>query len=90
MINSLFRRSVHGAIVASLLVVSVAHAQEKDDEKLGKRAERAAEVLAELVALPDKSPPKSLLNAATCIAVVPGVVQAGLGVGGRFGFQTGL
>ena len=75
-----------GIVVASQLVATSLRAQEKDDEKLGKRAQRAAEVLAELVSLPDKSPPKSLLDAATCIAVVPGVVQAGLGVGGRFGF----
>jgi lipid-binding SYLF domain-containing protein len=85
--SSLFRRAaLLTMIAASSLVVSVARAQDKDDEKLGKRAERAAQVLSELVSLPDKSPPKSLLDAATCIAVVPGVVQAGLGVGGRFGF----
>jgi SH3 domain-containing YSC84-like protein 1 len=82
----LSRAALLTTIAASSLVVSVARAQDRDDEKLGKRAERAAEVLSELVSLPDKSPPKSLLNAATCIAVVPGVVQAGLGVGGRFGF----
>jgi lipid-binding SYLF domain-containing protein len=73
-------------VVASQLVVSTVRAQDKSDDKLSKRAQRAAEVLSELVALPDKSPPKGLLDAATCIAVVPGVVQAGLGVGGRFGF----
>ena len=81
--------SLHRVFAISMLatfVVSSARAQDKDDEKLGKRAERAAQVLTELVSLPDKSPPKSLLNSATCIAVVPGVVQAGLGVGGRFGF----
>jgi lipid-binding SYLF domain-containing protein len=83
--SSLFRRTAFGAVLMSMLVVS-ARAQEKDDEKLGKRAERAAQVLSELVSVPDRSPPKGLLNAATCIAVVPGVVQAGLGVGGRFGF----
>lgn len=80
------RAAVITALGTSMLVVSAARAQDHDDEKLGKRAQRAAEVLAELVSLPDKSPPKSLLNEATCIAVVPGVVQAGLGVGGRFGF----
>ncbi|MBK5187692.1 MAG: lipid-binding SYLF domain-containing protein [Gemmatimonadaceae bacterium] len=73
-------------VVSSHLVVTSVRAQDKTDDKLRKRAQRAAEVLSELVALPDKSPPKSLLNAATCIAVIPGVVQAGLGVGGRFGF----
>ncbi|HLB10988.1 MAG TPA: lipid-binding SYLF domain-containing protein [Gemmatimonadaceae bacterium] len=85
--SSLFgRAALLTTIAASSLVVSAARAQDRDDEKLGKRAERAAQVLSELVSIPDKSPPKELLEAATCIAVVPGVVQAGLGVGGRFGF----
>ncbi|HMA03403.1 MAG: lipid-binding SYLF domain-containing protein [Gemmatimonas sp.] len=74
------------AAIASPLVTIVARAQDKDDDKFSKRAQRASEVLSELVSVPDRSPPKSLLNSATCIAVIPGVVQAGLGVGGRFGF----
>jgi lipid-binding SYLF domain-containing protein len=73
-------------LVASQLVAATLRAQDKSDDKLSKRVQRAAEVLSELVSVPDKSPPKGLLNAATCIAVVPGVVQAGFGVGGRFGF----
>jgi lipid-binding SYLF domain-containing protein len=72
--------------VASQLFSTSARAQDKSDEKFSKRAQRASEVLSELVSVPDRSPPKSLLNSATCIAVIPGVVQAGLGVGGRFGF----
>jgi SH3 domain-containing YSC84-like protein 1 len=72
--------------VASQVAATAANAQDKSDDKFSKRAQRASEVLAELVSLPDRSPPKSLLNSATCIAVIPGVVQAGLGVGGRFGF----
>jgi len=72
--------------LASQLVPTSARAQDKDDDKFSKRAQRASEVLSELVSVPDRSPPKSLLNSATCIAVIPGVVQAGLGVGGRFGF----
>jgi len=72
--------------LASQLVTTSARAQDKSDDKFSKRAQRAGEVLSELVSVPDRSPPKSLLDAATCIAVVPGVVQAGLGVGGRFGF----
>jgi lipid-binding SYLF domain-containing protein len=56
------------------------------DDKLSKRAKRAAEVLSELVSVPDKAPPKELLKEATCVAVVPGVVQVGLGFGGRAGY----
>jgi lipid-binding SYLF domain-containing protein len=81
-----FGRAVIAVAIGSLLVASSMRAQDKPDDKLGKRAQRASEVLSELVSVPDRSPPKSLLNSATCIAVVPGVVQAGLGVGGRFGF----
>lgn len=71
---------------AQLIAITGVRAQNKVEDKFTKRVQRAAEVLSELTAVPDRSPPKSLLSAATCIAVVPGVVQAGLGVGGRFGF----
>jgi len=81
-----FARALVSIAIGSLLVATSVRAQDKPDEKLGKRAQRASEVLSELVSVPDRSPPKSLLNSATCIAVIPGVVQAGLGVGGRFGF----
>ena len=56
------------------------------DDKLSKRAQRAAEVLTELVSVPDRAPPNELLKEATCVAVVPGVVQVGLGFGGRAGY----
>jgi SH3 domain-containing YSC84-like protein 1 len=74
------------AALSQLLVVPMVRAQDKIDDKLTKRVQRASEVLSELVSVPDRSPPKGLLSSATCIAVIPGVVQAGLGVGGRFGF----
>jgi len=79
------RRLVACAMVCACggSVVSVARAQ---DEQLADRAKRAGEVLSELVSVPDRSPPKALLREAVCVAVVPGVVQAGFGVGGRAGF----
>lgn len=80
------RAMVACVAVAQLVAISGVRAQDKVDEKFTNRVQRAAEVLSELTSVPDRSPPKSLLSAATCIAVVPGVVQAGLGVGGRFGF----
>jgi lipid-binding SYLF domain-containing protein len=79
-------RTLIALLVALPLASSAIAAQDKSDDKFSKRAERAAEVLSELVSVPDRSPPKALLDDATCIAVIPGVVQAGLGVGGRFGF----
>jgi lipid-binding SYLF domain-containing protein len=56
------------------------------DAKLTARVQRSAEVLSELVAVPDKAPPTDLLTQATCVAVVPGVVKVGFGVGGRAGY----
>lgn len=81
------RRAAHSlaafSLLASLVAPRALHAQ---DDKLSKRAQRAAEVLSELVSIPDKAPPTSLLSAATCVAVVPAVVQVGFGVGGRAGY----
>lgn len=84
-------RGVPRSLAALLLLTSLAslaapRALRAQDDKLSKRAQRAAEVLGELVAIPDKAPPTSLLAAATCVAVVPGVVQVGFGVGGRVGY----
>lgn len=81
------RRAMHALpaliVVAQFFSTTPLLAQ---DDKLAKRAKRAAEVLAELVAIPDKAPPNKLLSEATCVAVVPGVVQVGLGFGGRAGY----
>ena len=70
-------------VLSPLLSPGALHAQ---DRKLTQRVERAGEVLAELVAVPDKAPPTELLAEATCVAVVPGVVKVGFGVGGRAGY----
>ncbi len=78
------------AAFMTLLAIAVcarpASAQDHEDDRLAKRAQRAGEVLAELVSVPDRSPPKALLSRATCVAVVPHVIQAGLGFGGRVGY----
>ena len=46
----------------------------------------SSDLLSELTSVPDSSPPIALLNEAVCLAVVPGVVQAGFGIGGKAGF----
>jgi SH3 domain-containing YSC84-like protein 1 len=80
---SLFR-VISSALLAALPAAGVA--QSRPDGKLADRARRAGEIVAELVREPDHSPPRSLLNKATCVAAVPEVVQVGLGVGGKVGF----
>ncbi len=78
------------SLVLLALAVTQLHAQadekNEDASKFARRAEKAAEAVRELVAVSDSAPPQSLLRKATCIAVVPGVKQAGFVVGGRLGY----
>lgn len=73
------------SIVPALYPIA-ALAQAEHEGKLAERAQRAGEIVAELVREPDHSPPQSLLRRATCVAAVPEVLQVGLGVGGKVGF----
>jgi lipid-binding SYLF domain-containing protein len=78
---------IRGAVpVVLILAALVSPALAAQSDKLADRATRAGEVLSELVAVPDSAPPNALLAQAICVAVVPGVIQAGFGVGGRAGF----
>jgi lipid-binding SYLF domain-containing protein len=74
---------------AALLALAAASSSSSlvaQDPKLPRRVQATTEVLAALLKISDNAPPKSLLDAATCVAVVPGLKQAGLVVGGRAGF----
>jgi SH3 domain-containing YSC84-like protein 1 len=63
--------------------LATASAQERSDEV--KRINRAAEVLKEIMSTPDKGIPEDLLDKAECVAIVPGLTKAALGIGGRYG-----
>lgn len=56
---------------------------ERSDEV--KRLERATEVFSEVMATPDNAIPEDLLDKAECVAIVPGLTKAALGIGGRYG-----
>ena len=74
----------HRFAVVPLLLLLVAPwvmAGDKEDE----RAQDAARVLAEIMAVPDKRVPSHLIEKAEAIAVIPDVVKAGLVIGGRHG-----
>lgn len=57
----------------------------KDSGKEAERALSAANVLLEIVKTPETGIPQDLLNHADAIAVIPNVVKAAFGVGGRHG-----
>ena len=83
------RRAVlTAAFLASILALFslgpwVASAKDLADRE--KKAREASEVLAEIMATPDKGIPSELLAKSHAIAVIPNVVKGALGIGGRFG-----
>jgi SH3 domain-containing YSC84-like protein 1 len=73
-------------LVVSLLIFGLsgfAWAEDKSDVQ--KRLDNAATVLQEITAAPDKGIPEDVLNSAQCVAIVPRMVKAGLGIGGQHG-----
>ncbi len=63
----------------------IALAQNKDKADAASQARKAATVFREIMAVSDKSVPRSLLDKAYCVAVFPQVIKAGFIVGGRGG-----
>src|SRR5262245_29506293 len=61
------------------------NSESKDVGKEAERALSAANVLLEITKTPESNIPKDLLNHADAIAVIPNVVKAAFGVGGRHG-----
>src|SRR6185436_7752701 len=62
-----------------------ATSESKDVAKEAERALSAANVLLEIIKTPESGIPQDLLNHADAIAVIPNVVKAAFGVGGRHG-----
>jgi len=62
-----------------------AKSESKDVGKEAERALSAGNVLLEIAKTPEKGVPQDLLNHADAIAVIPNVVKAAFGVGGRHG-----
>ena len=73
-------------LAVALVTVGIAAAGQADDAtKQAKRLADATAVYHELVTAPDRAVPKDLLDRCNCIAVIPGVLSAGMGVGARHG-----
>ena len=62
-----------------------AQSESKDVGKEAERALSAGNVLLEIIKTPESGIPQDLLNHADAIAVIPNVVKAAFGVGGRHG-----
>ena len=55
------------------------------DDKIADRLWEASKVVDQLVKAPDSDIPKDLLRKAECVAVIPGLKKAALGIGGALG-----
>ena len=74
------------ALATSLLVLATAlPSAQAAGEVESDRADDAARVLAEIMRIPEDRIPDKLLAQAEAIAVIPNVIKAGFGVGGRRG-----
>lgn len=82
------RIAVRALAVAALVGAPAAAGLAQDWDHIANETREATNVLEEFMAVPEKSIPPSFLNHAVCLAVVPKVIKAGLGIGGRRG--TGL
>ncbi|HEX6809232.1 MAG TPA: hypothetical protein VF118_14690, partial [Gemmatimonadaceae bacterium] len=58
------RRVCASAVIVSTCVAAFAAGLHAQDDQLADRAKRAAQVLSELVSVPDRSPPTALMREA--------------------------
>lgn len=72
---------IAGLVLASLLLTSPAEAATREEKRVGD----AADVLEQLLRIPEKSIPPQLLSRAYAVAVIPNVVKAAFGLGARRG-----
>lgn len=72
---------IAGLVLASLLFASPAEAATREEKRVGD----AADVLEQLLRIPEKSIPPQLLSRAYAVAVIPNVVKAAFGLGARRG-----
>jgi lipid-binding SYLF domain-containing protein len=83
----MMKQAIALTLYAAVAVVGTARAdtpREKAVSPGGKLADATA-VYRELITASDKAIPKELLEHAKCIAVLPGVIKAAIGFGGRHG-----
>jgi len=66
------------------LSVLIGHSGAQNSKEI-ERVEKADEVFIEMMGIPEEGIPKSLLNRAEAIAVIPGFWKAAWGIGGRHG-----
>jgi lipid-binding SYLF domain-containing protein len=76
------------AVLAAAVVLMAGmawSADDKDQSDIDKRLEASANVLNEVMGIPDKAIPDKVMKDAKCIAVIPSMVKIAIGFGGSHG-----
>lgn len=73
------------AIVCTIAMAIPAFGAASSKATLNQRLDSSATILKEIMQAPDKGIPQGVLQQATCVAVIPGVLKAALGFGGQYG-----
>src|SRR5580700_3005097 len=68
-------------LIASLATGAILAKESEPD----KRVQDAAAVVNEMMGMPDKGVPRSIVDRAQCIVVIPGLKKAAFIVGGQYG-----
>ncbi len=71
--------------VGLLFLASCVAAPAAGGDREAERLQKAAEVINEIMATPDKGIPRDLLNKAVCVGIIPSEKKVALGIGGSFG-----
>ena len=72
-------------LVVTISLISLANGLLIADKATDERLANAAKAFEEIMSVPDKGIPGSVLNKAECVVVVPGMKKGGFIVGGSFG-----
>ena len=72
-------------VMAATILVFPVLAQAQLQDKVADRLFESSTVLEELIQTPDRGIPKELMKDAKCVAVIPALKKAALGIGGDYG-----
>jgi lipid-binding SYLF domain-containing protein len=81
------------ALVAMFVTFGFAQSQEQQEQKQEQkggstereRVKQSGEVMKQILDMPDKGMPSSVLNGSKCVIVLPSVKKAAIGIGGTYG-----
>jgi SH3 domain-containing YSC84-like protein 1 len=72
-------------ILAMFVAPSLCLSEDQKDQTEKERVTESGEVLKQILDMPDKGIPASVLNGAKCVIIMPSVKKVAIGIGGTYG-----